>query len=89
MNRVVIVVPCFDEADRLDGAAFADFARNHPDVGFLFVNDGSATQRDRSWTASGRAIPIGWEYSISRGTSARRRRCGLGFSRRLEPAATK
>ncbi|MCC6763038.1 MAG: glycosyltransferase [Deltaproteobacteria bacterium] len=41
----VIVVPCFNEEARLDGAAFLDHARRHPDVGFLFVDDGS---RDRT-----------------------------------------
>lgn len=46
MNRpIVIVVPCFNEEKRLDGAAFSDYARRNPDVGFLFVDDGS---RDRT-----------------------------------------
>lgn len=46
MNRpTVIVVPCFNEEARLDGEAFLDYARRHPDVGFLFVDDGS---RDRT-----------------------------------------
>jgi len=37
----VIVVPCFDEADRLPVERFAAFLAAHPDVGFRFVNDGS------------------------------------------------
>jgi glycosyltransferase involved in cell wall biosynthesis len=46
VNRpTVIVVPCFNEEKRLDGEAFLDYARRHPDVGFLFVDDGS---RDRT-----------------------------------------
>ncbi len=46
MNRpTVIVVPCFNEEKRLDGEAFLDYARRHPEVGFLFVDDGS---RDRT-----------------------------------------
>lgn len=46
MNRpIVIVVPCFNEEKRLDGDAFAGYARRNPDVGFLFVDDGS---RDRT-----------------------------------------
>jgi glycosyltransferase involved in cell wall biosynthesis len=36
-----IVVPCFDEADRLRGDEFARFTSEHPDVHFLFVDDGS------------------------------------------------
>ncbi|MCC6847857.1 MAG: glycosyltransferase [Deltaproteobacteria bacterium] len=42
---MVIVVPCFNEAARLDGEAFLAYACGHPDVGFLFVDDGS---RDRT-----------------------------------------
>jgi dolichyl-phosphate beta-glucosyltransferase len=39
--RLVLVVPCYNEASRLRGEAFAAFARAHADVGFLFVDDGS------------------------------------------------
>jgi dolichyl-phosphate beta-glucosyltransferase len=38
----IIVVPCYNEADRLDRNAFADFAGKNPDTTFLFVNDGSS-----------------------------------------------
>lgn len=37
---MAVVVPCFNEAD-LDANAFVSFHRDHPDVAFLFVNDGS------------------------------------------------
>jgi dolichyl-phosphate beta-glucosyltransferase len=39
--RVTIVVPCFNEAGRLDAKAFAAFARADPRVHFVMVNDGS------------------------------------------------
>jgi dolichyl-phosphate beta-glucosyltransferase len=42
MLRTVLVVPCFNEAKRLRRDAFESFAASHPDVGFLFVDDGSA-----------------------------------------------
>ncbi len=44
--RVVIVVPCFNEAARLPVEAFAAFGAKAPDVGFGRVDDGStdATQ---------------------------------------------
>jgi glycosyltransferase involved in cell wall biosynthesis len=40
-RRVQIVVPCFNEAERLDGQAFLDYVRSQADVGILFVDDGS------------------------------------------------
>jgi dolichyl-phosphate beta-glucosyltransferase len=42
MTRTIIVIPCYNEAKRLDGDAFVRFAKNHPSIGFLFVNDGSS-----------------------------------------------
>lgn len=38
---LVLVVPCFNEATRLDGQAYLDFAAAHPQIRLLFVNDGS------------------------------------------------
>jgi glycosyltransferase involved in cell wall biosynthesis len=37
----VVVIPCFNEAQRLDVAAFRDFAATTSDVQLLFVDDGS------------------------------------------------
>jgi glycosyltransferase involved in cell wall biosynthesis len=37
----VVVVPCFDEARRLDLARFEAFLRDAPDVGLVLVDDGS------------------------------------------------
>ena len=39
--KTIIVVPCYNEADRLDVAAFLEFVRENPSYTFLFVNDGS------------------------------------------------
>jgi dolichyl-phosphate beta-glucosyltransferase len=36
-----IVIPCYNERNRLDVGAFCEFLRDHHDVGFLLVNDGS------------------------------------------------
>jgi glycosyltransferase involved in cell wall biosynthesis len=41
MSRVVIVVPCYNEARRLETARFARFLTERDEVDFLFVNDGS------------------------------------------------
>jgi glycosyltransferase involved in cell wall biosynthesis len=44
MNRpdLVLVVPCFNEAARLNPQAFVDFVSSHPSVSCLFVADGSS-----------------------------------------------
>lgn len=52
-----IVVPCFNEAERLDGDAFVRFVAEHENVAFVFVNDGSsdATARILDSLCAGRA----------------------------------
>jgi dolichyl-phosphate beta-glucosyltransferase len=36
-----IVVPCYNEADRLNADAFRDYLASHPGASIVFVNDGS------------------------------------------------
>lgn len=40
-SSLALVVPCFNEADRLRGEIFLEFLRRHTDVRFVFVDDGS------------------------------------------------
>ena len=40
--KVLLVIPCYNEAGRLAPDRFAEFAAQHGDIAFLFVNDGSA-----------------------------------------------
>lgn len=39
--QTTIIIPCYNEAGRLDKEAFANYLVSHSDVQFLFVNDGS------------------------------------------------
>ena len=41
MRKTAIVVPCYNEAERLDAEAFLSALENAPDLSFLFVDDGS------------------------------------------------
>jgi glycosyltransferase involved in cell wall biosynthesis len=41
MDRTIVVIPCYDEAQRLNVPAFREYATSIPDVQFMFVNDGS------------------------------------------------
>jgi dolichyl-phosphate beta-glucosyltransferase len=40
-SHTTIVVPCYNEGGRLEVSAFLEFAREHPSVRFLLVDDGS------------------------------------------------
>jgi len=41
MSGLTVVVPCYNEAERLDAAPLLAFVDDHPDASFLLVNDGS------------------------------------------------
>jgi len=41
IRNTLIVVPCYNESRRLDAAQVEAFVLQHPDVRFLFVDDGS------------------------------------------------
>lgn len=41
VRTTLVVVPCYNESDRLRLAEFEAFADDHEDIGFLFVDDGS------------------------------------------------
>lgn len=41
MKSCALVIPCYNEAARLQSDVFIDFARHYPDIHFVFVNDGS------------------------------------------------
>jgi glycosyltransferase involved in cell wall biosynthesis len=41
MQKTRIIVPCYNEAGRLNSGEFLEWGRRSPDLHFLFVNDGS------------------------------------------------
>jgi dolichyl-phosphate beta-glucosyltransferase len=41
MPSIAIIIPCYNEASRMQVLEFVSFANKHPDVQFYFVNDGS------------------------------------------------
>ena len=44
LQRIVMVVPCYNEATRLPKKKFLDFRMENYDLRFLFVNDGSSDE---------------------------------------------
>jgi glycosyltransferase involved in cell wall biosynthesis len=50
-GRVSVVLPCFNEAARLDARAILDFVAADPGVDLLFVNDGSTDDTAKSLSA--------------------------------------
>jgi glycosyltransferase involved in cell wall biosynthesis len=42
MSRTIVVIPCYNEGQRLDVRAFGHFAANSQGIRFLMVNDGSS-----------------------------------------------
>jgi len=41
MQKVSLVIPCYNEEHRLESDAMLGFLQSHPDISLLFVNDGS------------------------------------------------
>ncbi len=42
MQKIAIIIPCYNEGKRLQKKAFADFLSTHTDAVLFFVNDGSS-----------------------------------------------
>ena len=51
MPEVCLVIPCYNEAQRLPGEAIAAFVGDHRDCSVCFVNDGSTDQTRQSLDA--------------------------------------
>jgi len=57
MSSVAIIVPCFNEAKRIQPSEFISFSNEHPDVQFYFVNDGSTDDTEERLLQMGQAAP--------------------------------
>jgi dolichyl-phosphate beta-glucosyltransferase len=84
MSTATIVIPCFNEAKRLDRAAFEQFAAEAPEVSFVFVDDGSADEtrpmlEDLAARLSDRASVVVLEENSGKAEAVRR-----GVNRALE-----
>lgn len=53
MQETLIVVPCYNEAERLDGQRFFEYCAAEPALSFLFVDDGST---DRTFEVLSRLV---------------------------------
>lgn len=72
-----LVVPCFNEADRLDEGAFLDFVSRRPAVRLLFVDDGSrdgtaAIHARMAATAPGRISALRLDTNRGKAEAVRR-----------------
>ena len=77
MPKTTIVIPCYNEARRLDSAAYLEFLTNDPDTAFLFVDDGSTDEtatvlRDLVARASQRASLLALERNSGKAEAVRR-----------------
>ena len=45
-DRTTIIIPCYNEEDRLHLEVFLNFSRKHPNISFVFVDDGSKDERN-------------------------------------------
>jgi dolichyl-phosphate beta-glucosyltransferase len=77
MSTAAIVIPCFNEEERLDQAAFERFAAETPEVSYVFVDDGSADDTKRileelADRLSGRASVVALEKNSGKAEAVRR-----------------
>lgn len=76
LHEVLIVVPCYNEQARLPSDDFRHFVQEHPEVGFLFVNDGSTDGTEEVLRTLCRTAPslrfVTLERNLGKGEAVRR-----------------
>ena len=62
-RRTIVVIPCYNESNRLDGEALLQYAASHPDIGFLLVDDGSTDSTRDLLAGLSERLPeaVAWE----------------------------
>ena len=55
--RTLIIIPCYNEAARLEPRAFLNFSKQHQHIHFLFVNDGSSDHTADALNAMAQEAP--------------------------------
>ena len=69
--RVALVVPCYNEAERLDATAFRHFRLPDDEIEFLFVNDGSTDTTSEVLATTGARI-VNLEKNSGKAEAVRR-----------------
>jgi glycosyltransferase involved in cell wall biosynthesis len=75
--KTAIVIPCYNEARRLDSAGYLEFLAKDPDAAFLFVDDGSTDEtgrvlRELVARATGNASMLALERNSGKAEAVRR-----------------
>lgn len=79
MKKICVIIPCYNEAQRLELEVFREFVGREERFDFCFVNDGSQDNYIRGFTA-GRGVGTGaFLAGRQHGQSGERRRpSGVG-----------
>jgi glycosyltransferase involved in cell wall biosynthesis len=85
-GATAIVVPCFNEARRLDQAAFERFASEAPEVAFCFVDDGSLDATKQILEALAARLPGRAEVVVLERNSGKAEAVRRGVNHALERA---
>src|SRR5690349_2999759 len=58
MPSLAIIIPCYNEADRINASAFIAAADAHPEMELYFVNDGSTDATEKKLLEIQQAAPL-------------------------------
>jgi glycosyltransferase involved in cell wall biosynthesis len=84
MHKVLVVVPCYNEQERLATSDFERFVREHPDMAFIFVDDGSIDGTQAVLRALCRTAPLSFRLITLRRNAGKGEAVRRGMLRALE-----